>query len=61
MQFELTKEYLEQLNTAVESSSEDKILQLIDGLHAVDVAEILDEQSTKEAKAFYDCLPNEMA
>tara|TARA_B100000809_G_scaffold57505_2_gene53636 strand:+ start:10380 stop:11735 length:1356 start_codon:yes stop_codon:yes gene_type:complete len=61
MQFELTKDYLEQLNTAVESSSEDKILELIDGLHAVDVAEILDEQSTKEAKAFYDCLPNEMA
>ena len=61
MQFELTKEYLEQLNTAVESSSEDKILELIDGLHAVDIAEILDEQSIKEAKAFYIFLPNELA
>ena len=61
MQFELTKAYLEELNIAVESSAEAKVLALIDGLHAVDIAEILDEQSTKEAKAFYSCLPNELA
>ncbi len=60
MQFELTKEYLEQLNTAVEGSVEAKILELIDGLHAVDIAEILDEQSTNEAKAFYAFLPEEL-
>ena len=60
MQFELTKEYLEQLNIAVESKIEAKILELIDGLHAVDIAEILDEQSTKEAKAFYALLPEEL-
>ncbi len=61
MQFELTKEYLENLNTAVGDRSEAKILEFIDGLHAVDIAEILDEQSTKEAKAFYDLLPEELA
>lgn len=61
MQFELTKDYLEELKNAVESSSEAKVLELIDGLHAVDIAEILDEQSTKEAKAFYAVLPEELA
>jgi len=61
MQFELTKEYLEKLNTAVKGKVENKILELIDGLHAVDVAEILDEQTSKEAKAFYAFLPEELA
>ncbi len=61
MQFELTKEYLEELNFAVESNSETKTLALIEGLHAVDIAEILDEQSTKEARAFYVLLPEELA
>ena len=61
MQFELTKAYLEQLNIAVESNTEAKVLELIEGLHAVDVADVLDEQSIKEAKAFYAFLPNELA
>lgn len=61
MQFELTKEFLETLNTAVENNAEQEILELIKGLHAVDVAEILDEQSTEEAKAFYFYLPEELA
>ncbi|MBL4669774.1 MAG: magnesium transporter [Flavobacteriales bacterium] len=61
MQFELTKEYLEELNSAVEGNVEAKIMELIEGLHAVDVAEILEEQSNKEAKAFYVFLPEEIA
>ena len=61
MHFELTKEYLEELKVAVESNAEAKVLELIEGLHAVDVAEILDEQSTKDAKAFYTLLPEELA
>jgi magnesium transporter len=61
MRFELTKAYLEELNAAVENSAEAKILELIDGLHAVDVAEILEEQSAKEAKALFSFLPNELA
>ena len=60
MNFELTKEYLEELNSAVESKAEDKVNELISGLHAVDIAEILDEQSTEEAKAFYFFLPEEL-
>jgi len=61
MQFELTKEYLGQINQAVISKDNAVILKLIDGLHAVDIAEILDEQSRQEAKSFYDCLPEELA
>lgn len=60
MQFELTKAYLEQINLAVESKDESKILELTEGLHAVDIAEILDEQNRQEAKAFYDSLPQEL-
>jgi len=60
MQFELTKEYLEELNTAVENNSEAKVLELIEGLHPVDIAEILDEQNTEEAKSFYFLLPEEV-
>ena len=60
MQFELTKEYLEELNSAVEGKIEDKVQELIEGLHAVDIAEILEEQSTQEAKAFYFILPEEL-
>jgi magnesium transporter len=61
MQFELTKEYLEELNTAVESNVETKVLELIEGLHPADIAEILDEQNTEQAKAFYFILPEELA
>lgn len=60
MRFELTKEYLEELNAAVENKAEAKVAELIEGLHAVDIAEILDEQTTEEAKAFYFFLPNEV-
>ncbi|MCB0403046.1 MAG: magnesium transporter [Flavobacteriales bacterium] len=60
MRFELTKEYLEELNAAVKNNAEARVAEMIDGLHAVDIAEILDEQSTEEAKAFYFLLPNEL-
>lgn len=61
MQFELTKEYLEELNIAVQNNVEAKVLELLKGLHAVDIAEILEEQSNKEAKALYIFLPEELA
>ena len=59
MQFELTKEYLEHLNGAVENGQQAELDILIDGLHAVDIAEILEEQTKDEAKAFYLVLPEE--
>jgi len=61
MQFELTKQYLEKLNTAIDGGVENKVLELIKGLHAADISEILEEQSTKEATSFYALLPEELA
>lgn len=60
MQFELTKDFIEDLNVVVKSNDRKKVMELIDSLHAVDIAEILDEQSTEDAKAFYFLLPNEI-
>jgi len=61
MQFELTKQYLEKLNTAIDGGVENIVLDLIEGLHAADIAEILEEQSAKDATAFYALLPDELA
>ena len=61
MQFELTKQYLEKINTAIDGGVENIVLDLIEGLHAADIAEILEEQSTKDATAFYALLPDELA
>lgn len=60
MQFELTKEFIENLNVVVGSKDVKKVLEFVDGLHAVDIAEILDEQSTEDAKAFFFLLPDEL-
>jgi magnesium transporter len=61
MQFQLTKEFLEQLNNAVANNSEKEVLMLIKDMHAVDVAEILDEQNLENARAFFSFLPKEFA
>ena len=61
MQFELTKEYFENLNQAVENNSEDLVLELIDGLQPADIAEIIDEQTLEEAIAFYQFLSEDLA
>ncbi len=61
MQFELTREYLEALNLAVKSNDTEKVLELIEGLHPVDIAEILEEQNTTSAHSFYQFLEEELA
>ena len=61
MQFELTKEYLDHLNNAVAAGAEQEILMLIQDLHPADIAEILDEQSLNQAKAFFSFLPKELS
>lgn len=61
MQFELTKPFLDELNLAVESKNEAAVLALIEHLRPVDIAEIINEQSLKEAIAFYQFLTEEQA
>jgi magnesium transporter len=61
MQFELTKQYLDNLNSAVESKNETLVLELIEDLRPVDIAEIINEQSLEEAIGFYQFLAEEQA
>lgn len=53
MQFELTKDFLDHLNNAVAAGAEQEVLMLVQDLHPADLAEILDEQSLTQAKAFF--------
>jgi len=61
MAFELSQSLLDELNEAVENNATEKVATLINGLHPADIAEILDEQTTEEAKKFYHFLPEELA
>jgi len=61
MQFELTKQFLDELNLAVESKNETAVLSLIEPLRPVDIAEIINEQDLEEAIAFYVFLSEEQA
>lgn len=61
MQFVITKEYINELQTAI--SSEDKILahELIKDLHPVDVDQVFDELNSDEAKFLFLLLDDEVA
>lgn len=56
MQFELTKEYLDELREAIKRSEESTLLDLINDLHSADIGEILDELAIEEAKVLYNFL-----
>ena len=59
--FELTIEYIEEIKAVIEAKEEAKALQLLDELHAADVAEIYDELNIDEAKFLYLLLDAEKA
>ena len=61
MQFELTKDYLDNLKSSIKEDNIEFIAQQGDELHTVDIAEILDELSLEEAKIFYKHLEEEKA
>lgn len=61
MQFELTREFIESLNFAVEENNEAKVLELIDGLQPADIAEIIDEQTLEEAIGLFQFFSQEQA
>jgi magnesium transporter len=56
MQFELTREYLNDLREAIELNNEATLLDLITDLHAADIGEILSELDTEEATVLYKVL-----
>lgn len=60
MQFELTKEYLDEVRSAIERSDA-SFFSSVNDMHAADIAEIFDELSTDEAIHFYKYLASEKA
>lgn len=61
MQFQLTKEFIENLRESLDDRSEEQVLNLIGELHAADVAEIVEELEVEEAKVLYSYLSAEKA
>ncbi len=61
MQFELTREYIEQLRNVIEKKEEEKAIAMMRELHAADIAEIYDELNIDEAKFLYLLLDGEKA
>jgi magnesium transporter len=61
MPFELTKEFIEELRTAINSKDEKAALKILNSLHAADIAEIYDAVNIDEAKFLYLLLDKETA
>ncbi len=49
MQFELTREYIDDLKNLIDQENSTEVKAKIEDLHAVDIADILDELNTEEA------------
>ena len=60
-QFELTREYLEKLREVIGAGDKSKTNELIQDLHAVDIAELYDELNIEEARFLYLLLEGEIA
>lgn len=61
MQFELTKEFLDDISTAVAEKNTDFVVENISKLHPVDIAEILDQVNQQEAQFIFRQLDEEQA
>lgn len=61
MQFELTKEFLDDISTAVAEKNAVFVSENITELHPVDIAEILDQVNLQEAQFIYHQLNDEQA
>lgn len=61
MQFELTKQFLEELESLIDSRNSQAVENAIGHLHPADIAEILDELNTGQATFVYRLLEEEKA
>lgn len=61
MQFELTREYIDELKKIIEEKNEAEAIGLMEELHPADIAEIYDELNVEEAKFLYLLLDNDTA
>ena len=50
MQFQLTKDFLSELETSLEANNESQVVALLEEIHAADIAEIVEELDLNHAK-----------
>lgn len=61
MQFELNREFIDELKSLIENESTEAVLAKLEDLHPTDIAEIMDELTMDEAKYLYLQLDGEKA
>jgi magnesium transporter len=61
MQLELTREFVENLQILIEEKKTDEVKSILDGLHPADIAEVMGELNTDEARYIYVLLSGERA
>jgi magnesium transporter len=61
MKFELTKEYIQNLSTLIETRDDEELLDIFHSLHPADIADILEELSHEDARYIFLQLPPELA
>jgi magnesium transporter len=60
-QFELTREYIDDLRVLIEQEQSEKIIELLSDLHPADIAEVYEELNIDEAKYTFLLLDKEVA
>ncbi|MBL6657599.1 MAG: magnesium transporter [Flavobacteriales bacterium] len=61
MKFDLTKDYLSELNSLIDSKKATSVLSLIEECHPADIAEILDQLDFENASFLFELLEDEIA
>ncbi|MFB1021771.1 MAG: magnesium transporter [Vicingaceae bacterium] len=61
MQFELSKEYISELQECLNDNLKADLLNEVNQLHPADIADICDELETEEVVLLYQCLDSEIA
>jgi magnesium transporter len=59
--FELTREFLDELRSLIESQENESVSQILDELHPADIAELYEELNIDEAKYIYFLLDDDKA
>ena len=59
MQFEITREYIEQLKKLIEEKNEKEVKSLMDPLHPADIAEMMEDLNIEQAKFVFLLLDGE--
>ncbi len=61
MKFELNREFIDKLRELIEQNQAKEVLGMLDGLHPADIAEVMEELNTEEAKFLYLQLDGDVA